>query len=62
MYDLVSDINQYKHFVPWCTDSKVIVNKNDILIAKLGVGFKAYSESYTSTVYLNRPNHIKVIF
>jgi ribosome-associated toxin RatA of RatAB toxin-antitoxin module len=24
LYHIVQDVNNYKHFIPWCTDSKVL--------------------------------------
>ncbi|KAI8915419.1 cyclase/dehydrase, partial [Powellomyces hirtus] len=54
LYDLVSDVDQYHHFVPWCASSRVLSvhpNQNGkVMRAELGIGFKALSETYVSRV------------
>ncbi|KZW03816.1 hypothetical protein EXIGLDRAFT_599892 [Exidia glandulosa HHB12029] len=59
MYDVVSDVDSYRHFVPFVTASRVLrrappSGKNDAqqqqLEAELSVGFMGLTESYVSTV------------
>ncbi|TPX66173.1 hypothetical protein SpCBS45565_g04661 [Spizellomyces sp. 'palustris'] len=54
LYALVSNINSYHLFVPWCAHSQVLshkkLNGKEILKAELGVGFRAFSENYVSEV------------
>lgn len=62
LYEVVSDVGSYPHFVPFCTGSRIITrflepnSKGDaslqrmIMDAELTVGFLALKESYVSRV------------
>ena len=60
MYDVVANVDEYKYFVPWCRDSKIIETKPGHLRAVLEVGFPPLIERYTSILTLVRPNLVKV--
>ncbi|RUP47105.1 dehydrase and lipid transport-domain-containing protein [Jimgerdemannia flammicorona] len=72
LYDVVSDVDQYNLFVPWCTHSRVLSTKTvprkdknhavvTVMKAELGVGFKGFSEQYVSEVTCNRPWRVRAI-
>lgn len=52
--NLILDIDNYKKFLPWCTNSKIISkkkNKNSIeIIADLEIGYSFAKDVYTSHV------------
>ncbi|EJD01644.1 uncharacterized protein FOMMEDRAFT_90501 [Fomitiporia mediterranea MF3/22] len=62
LYELVADVDNYRHFVPYCTESKVLTSRlvnphasqNEGKVekkeARLTVGFLAFKESYVSEV------------
>ena len=52
MFSVVSEVERYHSFVPWCKKSVIKKRENDEqLLAELIVGFPPYfGESYTSTV------------
>ncbi|MAK12530.1 MAG: ubiquinone-binding protein [Candidatus Pelagibacter sp.] len=56
--NLILDIDSYKDFLPWCTNSKVTSKKknNDIIeiIADLEIGYSLVKDIYTSHVKYNR--------
>lgn len=61
IYGVVSDVAQYKQFVPWCTNSTIIEQKDGFLRAELAVGFKYLNEKYISEVTLDQPNSVVAI-
>lgn len=75
MYSIVSDVNSYSEFLPFCTGSKVIgpapeqehntlpaanAVPDERLLAELGVGFKNLREQYTSLVEMRQGEWVKV--
>jgi len=56
MYTVVADVGDYKHFIPWCTNSVVFDERPSGCRAKLEVGFPPIQEKYTSTIKLVKPN------
>ena len=56
MFDLVSDIDSYKEFLPWCNSSKVIKRETrentSIIIADLEIGYDQFVYTYRSKVNL----------
>ncbi len=65
MFDLVSNINDYKIFLPWCNDSKIISKKeyedHEIVIADLEIGYDQFVYTYRSEVKLLKDkSHINV--
>ncbi len=55
MYQVVSEVERYHSFVPWCKKSLVRKRTPEQLLAELVVGFPPIGESYTSTVTLVEP-------
>ncbi|KAF0402089.1 putative Proteasome component PUP2 [Gigaspora margarita] len=66
LYDVVSNIDDYHLFIPFCTNSEVlktqyIDRRTKILTAALGVGFQGFSETYVSEVTCERPCFVQAI-
>ena len=57
MFDLVSNIDEYKVFLPWCNNSKIIsresFDKYEIVIADLEIGYDQFVYTYRSEVRLS---------
>jgi coenzyme Q-binding protein COQ10 len=60
LIELVLRIEDYKFFLPWCINSKILTsnkNKEDLkIIADLEIGFKSFREVYTSNVFYDNKN------
>ncbi|GEO97922.1 type II toxin-antitoxin system RatA family toxin [Methylobacterium haplocladii] len=61
MYDLVADVERYPEFLPLCESLRVLRRQDDaqgnpVLVAEMGVGYKAISERFTTRVGLDQTN------
>ena len=58
MFDLVSNIDEYKEFLPWCNDSKIISRERfddyEVVIADLEIGYDQFVYTYRSEVKLSK--------
>lgn len=61
MYDVVSEVQHYKDFVPYCKKSNVVQRRRGFLKAELEVGFPPISEAYVSSVSLAEPHMVRAV-
>jgi coenzyme Q-binding protein COQ10 len=60
MYDLVADVERYPEFLPLCESLRVLRRQDgpgegtQVLVAEMGVGYKAIRERFTTRVSLDR--------
>ncbi|KXZ54656.1 hypothetical protein GPECTOR_4g722 [Gonium pectorale] len=60
LYTVVSRVEDYHKFVPWCQRSTVIKPPaNNYMEAELEVGFQVLVERYTSQVFLSPPHSVR---
>ncbi|PWR23777.1 type II toxin-antitoxin system RatA family toxin [Zavarzinia compransoris] len=62
LFQLVADIAKYPEFLPWCVGARIRAKSDDLIIADLMIGYKAFRERFTSAVSLNPPDEIEVSF
>ena len=62
MFDLVSAVDRYPEFLPWCRGARITSREGDVLNADLVIGFKMFRERFTSRVELARPERIDVVY
>jgi coenzyme Q-binding protein COQ10 len=62
MFDLVSDIEKYPEFLPWCVGTRIRSREGDLVVADMIIGYKMFRERFTSRVTLQRPDRIDVAY
>ena len=60
LYDLVSDVEDYPDFLPWCVGLRVTGRDENVIRADMIVGFKMLREKFTSRVTLTPKERIDV--
>ena len=60
MYDIVAEVDHYKEFVPWCTNSTVFDVRPGHCKAMMEIGFPPLVERYTCNITLSRPRLVRV--
>jgi coenzyme Q-binding protein COQ10 len=50
LYDLVLDVENYPDFLPWCKSCKIKSETDTEILADLRIGFKFFTETFTSRV------------
>lgn len=65
LYNVVSNVEDYHQFIPFCVHSHVYTNKPvgngvNVMEAELGVGFKLFEEKYMSKVTCKKPSLVQV--
>lgn len=48
MFDLVNDIESYPEFLPWCKSSEVLLRRNGLVEARLGIARNGIRKSFTT--------------
>lgn len=61
MFALVSDVDRYSEFLPWCVGSRITKREgSEIFYADLIVGYKMFRERFSSKVVLQNQDHIYI--
>ncbi|VDD79262.1 unnamed protein product [Mesocestoides corti] len=62
MFDIISEVEHYSEFLPWCLKSDTIqTHPTKGRLCRLTVGFFPLEESYDSWVTVTRPVHVKSV-
>jgi len=48
MFDLVSDVDAYPQFLPWCSDARVLSREGDGVTARIAFSLSGVSKSFTT--------------
>ncbi len=48
MYALVNDIESYPEFLPWCTDTNILEDKGDSLVASISISLGKLKQIFTT--------------
>ncbi|KAK5971876.1 hypothetical protein GCK32_009044 [Trichostrongylus colubriformis] len=60
MFDVVADVKQYRHFIPWCRRSDILEVHGNARIGELEIGFPPLNESYRCRIITVRPSVVHV--
>ena len=52
MFDLITDVDRYDEFIPYCTAAQVRERSDDAMLADLAIGYKMLRETYSSRIEL----------
>uniref|UniRef100_A0A8C5WDP1 Coenzyme Q-binding protein COQ10 START domain-containing protein n=1 Tax=Leptobrachium leishanense TaxID=445787 RepID=A0A8C5WDP1_9ANUR len=61
MFDIVSNVENYKLFVPWCKGSKVLSRNKGVTKAELEVGFPPFMERYVSDISVIPQHQVRAV-
>jgi ribosome-associated toxin RatA of RatAB toxin-antitoxin module len=63
MFRLVTDVDQYVHFLPWCNHSKVLQFNEQGMDAEVGIGVAGVSQIFVThnTHILNHEIHMNLV-
>jgi coenzyme Q-binding protein COQ10 len=50
MFDLITDVDRYDEFIPYCTASRVRRRSDTEMLADLAIGYKMLRETYSSRI------------
>jgi coenzyme Q-binding protein COQ10 len=62
LFDLVSDIERYPEFLPWCVGARIRERNGNEILGDLLIGYKMVRERFTSRVVLSWPDRIDVSY
>jgi coenzyme Q-binding protein COQ10 len=60
LFDVVSAIDKYPEFLPWCVGARIIERSETHAIADLIIGYKFIREKFRSNVHFDAPHSIAV--
>ena len=61
VYSVISDVQSYNKFVPWCKKSDILRSTSSGFEAELTIGFGPFEEKYISNVTTINPISVKAI-
>jgi ribosome-associated toxin RatA of RatAB toxin-antitoxin module len=63
MYVLVTDVDQYSQFLPWCEHARVVQEHDDGMTAEMGIAFGGVRQTFsTRNVHtLDRQVHMQLL-
>lgn len=48
MYNLVTDVNSYPSFLPWCSSADILETTPEGVMARLGIGYAGIKQHFTT--------------
>jgi len=60
MFDLVADVEHYKDFLPWCSDSQLISKAEDELCGRIEVSRLGITQAFSTCNQLDPPSRMGI--
>ena len=60
MFDLVDNIEAYPEFLPWCSDSRILSRKDDVVEAELIIAKGGFKKSFATRNLLDHGGRITI--
>ena len=63
MFDLVTDVERYPQFLPWCDQTKVLERDGQGMLAEIGIAFAGIHQKFTTrnSHVPGREVHVKLV-
>ena len=62
MYDLVTSVKDYPHFLPWCGGVDIHEQQETLMEATIHINFKGLHQKFRTQNHQNRPHSIEMNF
>ncbi|MCK5285372.1 MAG: type II toxin-antitoxin system RatA family toxin [Alphaproteobacteria bacterium] len=60
LFNLVIAVDKYPEFLPWCVESRITKQEENVFYADLVIGYKMIRERFSSKVTLKNSEHVHV--
>ena len=60
MFDLVADVERYREFLPWCSDSRLVSRNEHELCGMIEVSRLGITQAFSTCNELNPPTHMGI--
>ena len=60
MFDLVADVERYKEFLPWCSNSRLVSQQDDELCGWIEVSRMGITQSFSTCNKIAPPEHMDI--
>ena len=60
MFDLVADVERYKDFLPWCSNSRLVSSKQDELCGWIEVSRLGITQSFSTCNKIDPPERMDI--
>lgn len=61
MFELVNNIQDYPHFLPWCEKSTIVSSTETDIVATLEISWKGIGKSLTTRNILHPHDHMEIL-
>ena len=60
MYVLVTDVDQYHTFLPWCDNAKILELTDNGMLAEIGISFNGIRQTFTTRNVHSVPSQVNI--